>query len=192
MRRRLRSRTFTQRGRAGQLGRRRASGRLTQRIRTRTLPEVVAERLPCGGSFRPCFFLATFLADSPPAARPPAASELLSPEALSLDTLPPVGVLVELSLVVGVVDIVAVVEVNVVSVASFSADVSFGGVLPGVLFGVASRDACAAAGGEAETGEELSVRSAASAISTRARQALGHAPSSAIHQPQLGQSFRSF
>ncbi len=71
---------------------------------------------------------------------PPAAPELPSADApLSLDSL--LGVeLDELSPVVGVVDVVAVVDVDVevVSVASFSADVSFGGVISGVLFGVAS------------------------------------------------------
>jgi hypothetical protein len=69
---------------------------------------------------------------------PPAA--LLSPEELSLspsDSLPPV-VLVEDSPLAGVVAVVAVVEVEVVSVASFSAEVSVGGVISGVLLGVAS------------------------------------------------------
>lgn len=84
------------------------------------------------------FSLVAFSEDSPPAEVPPAAPELLSPEELSpVDSLPPV-VLVEASPVVGVVAVLAVVEVEVVSVASFSAEVLLGGVISGVLFGVES------------------------------------------------------
>jgi hypothetical protein len=88
------------------------------------------------------FSLATF-SDSPPAEVPPAAlseePELPSSEELSpLDSLPPVVPDVEPSPVVGLVEVVAVVEVEVVSVASFSAAVLFGGMISGVLLGVAS------------------------------------------------------
>ena len=55
----------------------------------------------------------------------------------SLDSLPPVE-LVFSSLPVDVFAAVEVVDVAVVSAASFSAEVSFGGVISGVLFGVAS------------------------------------------------------
>ena len=76
-----------------------------------------------------------------PADVPPAA--LLSEDAeLSSEPVPPDSPAeLEDSLlpvVVGVVDVVAVVDVEVVSVASFSADVSLGGVISGVLLGTAS------------------------------------------------------
>lgn len=77
------------------------------------------------------------LADVPPAA-------LLSPEEpeLSLDSPLPSSLLdddlVPLGPVVPVVPVAAVVEVEVVSVAPFSAEVSLGGVISGVLFGTAS------------------------------------------------------
>lgn len=77
-----------------------------------------------------------------PAEVPPAA--LLSEDSdFSSEPVPPDSP-VELEdssppvVVVGVVDVLAVVDVDVVSVASFSADVSLGGVISGVLLGTAS------------------------------------------------------
>jgi hypothetical protein len=67
--------------------------------------------------------------EDPPAEVPPAA--LLSEEPELSSELPPLDSPLELEdsapAVVGVVEVVAVVEVEVVSVASFSAEVSFGG-----------------------------------------------------------------
>lgn len=77
-----------------------------------------------------------------PADVPPAALLSEEPE-LSSEPVPPDSP-VELEdsslpvVVVGVVEVVAVVDVEVVSVASFSAEVSFGGVISGVLLGTAS------------------------------------------------------
>jgi hypothetical protein len=72
-----------------------------------------------------------------PAEVPPEAS--LSPDELSLDS-PPSSVLEDDPVPVGPVvpAAVAVVDVEVVSVASFSAELSLGGVISGVLLGVAS------------------------------------------------------
>jgi hypothetical protein len=86
-----------------------------------------------------------FSEDSPPAEVPPAAplpeeaDPLFSSEDPSpLDSPPPVVLDEDPSPVVGVVDALVVVDVEVVSVASFSAEVLFGGVISGVLFGVTS------------------------------------------------------
>ena len=70
-----------------------------------------------------------------PAEVPPELS--LDSEEPSLDSLPPVE-LVFSSPPVDVFAAVEVVEVAVVSAASFSAEVSFGGVISGVLLGVGS------------------------------------------------------
>ena len=78
-------------------------------------------------------------ADVPPAA--PLSEEL----ELSSEPVPPDSPVEledsSLPVVVGVVEVVAVVDVEVVSVASFSAEVSFGGVISGVLLGSASETA---------------------------------------------------
>lgn len=75
-------------------------------------------------------------ADVPPAA--PLSEEL----ELSSEPVPPDSPVEledsSLPVVVGVLEVVAVVDVEVVSVASFSAEVSFGGVISGVLLGSAS------------------------------------------------------
>lgn len=79
------------------------------------------------------FSLEAFSEDSPPADVPPAAPLPEEPEPLSSeelsppDSLPPVEPEVDSSPVVGVVDVLAVVDVEVVSLTSFSAEVLFGG-----------------------------------------------------------------
>lgn len=73
-----------------------------------------------------------------PADVPPEAS--LSPDELSLDSPPPSALEDDPVPLVPVVPVAAfaVVDVEVVSVASFSAEESLGGVISGVLLGVAS------------------------------------------------------
>jgi hypothetical protein len=103
-----------------------------------TLPEFFSE------VFSDDAFSLEAFSDSPPADVPPAAPLSEDPEPLSeelspLDSLPPVVLDLDSSPVVELVDVLAaVVEVEVVSVASFSAEVSFGGVISGVLLGVTS------------------------------------------------------
>jgi hypothetical protein len=82
--------------------------------------------------------------EAPPAEDPPVDSLGEPPVdslafSLDFDSSPVPSLLDELaSPVLDVVDVVGVVVVEVVSVASFSAAVLFGGVMSGVLLGVAS------------------------------------------------------
>ena len=108
-------------------------------------------RRPSGSSrrrFGPAFFVGAFRFRfgffSPPAEVPPPMPPRSSSEELSLDSEPPPSLLEALSPVVPVV-LLPVLVVDVVCAAAFSALVSVGGVMSGVLLGTAIGHAAAAA-----------------------------------------------